>query len=68
MPHMQIQQRPYLTSPGLFQEVPAFIANILARRGVQSTQELDLKLKYLLKPEMKGLLEGLHIFNDVISK
>ena len=68
MPHMQIQQRPYLTSPGLFQEVPAFIANILARRGVQSTQELDLKLKYLLKPEMKGLADAALLIDQAIDQ
>ena len=44
MSAIQIQQRPLLTRPELFQDVPAFIAEILARRGVASAQELDLKL------------------------
>ena len=46
-----------MTCPELFQDIPAFIAEILARRGVASTQELELKLKHLLAPSLKG-------FND----
>ncbi len=34
-----------MTRPELFQDIPAFIAEILARRGVASTQELELKLQ-----------------------
>ena len=51
---MQIQQRPYLSDPKQLSHVSGFMAEILARRGVQSEQELDLKLKYLLAPSMKG--------------
>ena len=55
MTQIQIKQRPYLTRPEDFQGVPAFIAQILARRGVQSEQELEFKLKHLLAPNLKGL-------------
>jgi single-stranded-DNA-specific exonuclease len=48
MQKIQIKQRPLLTRPDHFQGVSPFIAELLARRGVQSEQELDLKLKYLL--------------------
>jgi len=68
MPNLRIQQRPYLTSPELFQEVPPFIANILARRGVQSTQELELKLKYLLAPQMKGLETAALLIDQAIDQ
>ncbi|MCG2952782.1 hypothetical protein, partial [Escherichia coli] len=51
MNFVQIKQRPLLTPPESFQAVPEFLAQILARRGVQSEQELDLKLRHLLKPE-----------------
>ncbi|MCY4790915.1 hypothetical protein OXY99_21210, partial [Acinetobacter baumannii] len=54
MTKIQIKQRPLLTRPEQFQGVPPFIAEILARRGVQSEQELELKLKNLLAPELKG--------------
>ena len=50
---IQIQPRPFLTRPEQFQGVPTFIAEILARRGVQSEQELELKLKHLLPPSLK---------------
>lgn len=68
MPHIRIQQRPYLTSPELFQGMSPFIADILARRGVQSLQELELKLKYLLKPAMKGLLEATVLIDQAIDQ
>ena len=47
-----------MTCPELFQDIPAFIAEILARRGVASTQEPELKLKHLLAPGLKGLKEA----------
>ena len=68
MSAIQIQQRPLLTRPELFQDVPAFIAEILARRGVASAQELDLKLKYLLAPNMKGLNEAIQLMDTAIDQ
>ena len=50
MPKTLIQQRPLITRPENIQGVSPFIAQILARRGVQSEQELELKLKHLLAP------------------
>ena len=68
MTAIQIQQRPLLTRPELFQDVPAFIAEILARRGVASTQELELKLKYLLAPSLKGLNEAIQLMDAAIDQ
>ena len=44
MPKLEIKQRPLLTRPESFQDVPSFIAEILARRGVESQQELELRV------------------------
>ena len=63
-----IQQRPLLTSPEQFQGVPAFIAEILARRGVQSKQELELKLKHLLAPTLKGLDTAVELIDQAIDQ
>lgn len=63
-----IQQRPLLTSPEQFQGVPAFIAEILARRGVQSKQELELKLKHLLAPNLKGLDMAVELIDQAIDQ
>ena len=63
-----IQQRPLLTSPEQFQGVPAFIAEILARRGVQSEQELELKLKHLLAPSLKGLDTAVELIDQAIDQ
>lgn len=68
MQNIQIKQRPFLTRPEQFQGVSAFIAEILARRGVQSEQELDLKLKYLLAPKMKGLDQAIQIIDQAIDE
>ena len=65
---MQIQQRPYLSDPKQLSHVSGFMAEILARRGVQSEQELDLKLKYLLAPSMKGLQQAIDLVNDAIDQ
>ena len=65
---MQIQQRPYLSDPKQLSNVSGFMAEILARRGVQSEQELDLKLKYLLAPSMKGLQQAIDLVNDMIDQ
>ncbi|MFN3072912.1 single-stranded-DNA-specific exonuclease RecJ [Acinetobacter sp. TY2] len=65
---MQIQQRPYLSDPKQFSNVSDFMAEILARRGVQSEKELDLKLKYLLAPTMKGLQRAIDLVNDAIDQ
>ena len=68
MSAIQIKQRPFITRPELFQDVPAFIAEILARRGVASTQELELKLKHLLAPSMKGLNEAIQLMDAAIDQ
>lgn len=68
MQKLQIKQRPLLTRPETFQGVLPFIAEILARRGVQSEQELDLKLKYLLAPKMKGLDQAIQIIDLAIDE
>lgn len=65
---IQIQQRPFLTRPEQFQGVPMFIAEILARRGVQSEQELELKLKHLLPPELEGLDQAVELINQAIDQ
>ena len=65
---MQIQQRPYLSDPKQLSNVSGFMAEILARRGVQSEQELDLKLKYLLAPSMKGLQQAIDLVNAAIDQ
>ncbi len=68
MQKIQIKQRPLLTRPDHFQGVSPFIAELLARRGVQSEQELDLKLKYLLAPKMKGLEQAIQIIDQAIDE
>lgn len=65
---IQIQPRPFLTRPEQFQGVPTFIAEILARRGVQSEQELELKLKYLLPPSLKGLDTAVELIDQAIDQ
>ena len=68
MTMIQIQQRPFLTRPEQFQGVPTFIAEILARRGVQSEQELELKLKHLLAPTLKGLDTAVELIDQAIDQ
>ncbi|MDH0032834.1 MULTISPECIES: single-stranded-DNA-specific exonuclease RecJ [unclassified Acinetobacter] len=68
MTQIKIQQRPLLTRPEQFQGVPAFIAEILARRGVQSEQELELKLKHLLAPTLKGLDTAVELIDQAIEQ
>ncbi|NNH87310.1 single-stranded-DNA-specific exonuclease RecJ [Acinetobacter terrae] len=67
MPKTLIQQRPFITRPENIQGVSPFIAQILARRGVQSEQELELKLKHLLAPNMKGLELAIQIMDQAID-
>lgn len=68
MPKTLIQQRPLLTRPESIQGVAPFIARILARRGVESEQELQLKLKHLLAPEMKGLSAAIQLMDQAIDQ
>ncbi|MFO1354441.1 MAG: DHH family phosphoesterase, partial [Acinetobacter sp.] len=65
---IQIQPRPFLTRPEQFQGVPTFIAEILARRGVQSEQELKLQLKHLLAPSLKGLDTAVELIDQAIDQ
>lgn len=68
MPQLLIQQRPLITRPESIQGVAPFIAQILARRGVASEQELELKLKHLLAPGMKGLPEAVQLMDQAIDQ
>ncbi|ANF80771.1 single-stranded-DNA-specific exonuclease RecJ [Acinetobacter sp. NCu2D-2] len=68
MPKLEIKQRPFITRPESFQGVPSFVAEILARRGVESEQELELKLKHLLAPSMKGLTEAIQLIDQTIDQ
>ncbi|MEB6565206.1 single-stranded-DNA-specific exonuclease RecJ [Acinetobacter towneri] len=68
MSKIQIKQRPLLTRPESFQGVSTFVAQILARRGVTSEQELELKLKHLLAPSMKGLPEAIQLMDQAIDQ
>ena len=63
-----VQQRPFLTRPENFQGVSPLVAKILARRGVQSTQELELKLKNLLAPTMLGLPKAIELIDQAIDQ
>lgn len=67
MSHIQIKQRPLLTHPENFSALPSFVAEILARRGVTSAQELDLKLKHLLAPNMRGLSDAIQLMDRAID-
>ncbi|WP_180038205.1 single-stranded-DNA-specific exonuclease RecJ [Acinetobacter sp. YH16052] len=67
MQKLEIKQRPLLTRPENLLGVPAFVAEILARRGVESEQELELKLKHLLAPTMKGLPEAIQLMDQAID-
>ncbi len=68
MSKILIKQRPLLTRPENFQGVSTFVAQILARRGVTSEQELELKLKHLLAPDMKGLPEAIQLMDQAIDQ
>ena len=68
MTQIQTQTRPFITRPEQFQGVPMFIAEILARRGVQSEQELELKLKHLLPPDLKGLDQAVELIDQAIDQ
>lgn len=68
MSKIQIKQRPLITHPENIQGVSNFIAEILARRGVASAQELDLKLKYLLAPNLKGLETAIDLLDQALDQ
>ncbi|AXY58158.1 single-stranded-DNA-specific exonuclease RecJ [Acinetobacter chinensis] len=68
MSKIQIKQRPFLTRPENFQGVSPFIAQILARRGVESEQQLELKLKHLLALAMKGLDQAIQLMDQAIDQ
>ncbi|MEN8280169.1 single-stranded-DNA-specific exonuclease RecJ [Acinetobacter gerneri] len=68
MSKIQIKQRPLMTRPENIQGVSNFIAEILARRGVASAQELDLKLKYLLAPNLKGLETAIDLLDQALDQ
>lgn len=64
---VQIQTRPFITDPTVFADYPPFIANILARRGVQSPQQLELKLQHLHQPNLKGLEKAVELISHAID-
>nr|WP_174507190.1 single-stranded-DNA-specific exonuclease RecJ [Acinetobacter sp. Marseille-Q1620] len=68
MSKIQIKQRPFLTRPENIRGVSPLIAQILARRGVQSEQELELKLKNLLAPNLKGLDQAIQLIDQAIDQ
>lgn len=65
---LQVQTRPLLTDPSQFTSLSPLIANLMARRGVQSEQELELKLKYLLQPQLKGLNQAVELIHQAIEQ
>lgn len=67
MPKIQIQQRPFLTHPEHIQGVSPFLAQILARRGVEDAQQLQLKLKHLLAANLKGLTCAVQLMDQAID-
>ncbi|WP_180175608.1 single-stranded-DNA-specific exonuclease RecJ [Acinetobacter sp. YH12025] len=67
MSKLLIQQRPYLTRPEGIQGVAPFIADLLARRGVSSAQELELKLKHLHAPTLKGMQQAIELIDQAID-
>src|SRR5690606_33593572 len=67
MQKLEIKQRPLLTRPENLAVVPAFVAEILARRGVEAEQERELKLKHLLLPSMKGLPDSIQLMDQAID-
>lgn len=68
MSQLRVQQRPFLSAPENFQELSPFFAQILARRGVASAQELELKLKHLLAPQLKGLDAAVNLIDQSIDQ
>ena len=68
MPKIQIQQRPFLTHPEHIQGVSPFLAQILARRGIEDAQQLELKLKYLLPANLKGLDTAIQLMDQCIDE
>jgi single-stranded-DNA-specific exonuclease len=67
MSKILVKQRPLITRPENIQGVSPFLAQILARRGVESDKELELKLKNLLAPTMKGLDQAIQIIDEAID-
>ena len=68
MSSMLIRERPLLTNPEHFSGLSPLFAKILARRGVESAQQLELKLKYLLAPRMKGLDQAIAMIDSAIDR
>ncbi|MEB3753110.1 single-stranded-DNA-specific exonuclease RecJ [Acinetobacter sp. MD2(2019)] len=68
MKNIQIQTRPLLTRPENFQGMLPFMADIFARRGVESVQDLTLKLQHLLPPNLKGLEQAVELINQSIDQ
>lgn len=68
MSSILIRERPLLTDPENFQGLSPLFAKILARRGVESAQQLELKLKHLLVPKMKGLDQAIAMIDVAIDQ
>ncbi|MBF7688965.1 single-stranded-DNA-specific exonuclease RecJ [Acinetobacter rathckeae] len=68
MSNPQIKTRPLLVCPEQLQGIAPFMANILARRDVTSLHELELKLKHLLSPSLKGLSTAVSYIDQAIDQ
>ncbi|SDB94325.1 single-stranded-DNA-specific exonuclease RecJ [Acinetobacter boissieri] len=68
MSNVQIKIRPHHTCPEIFQGIAPFMANILARRALTSGHELELKLKHLLPPTLKGLSKAVEYIDYAIDQ
>lgn len=68
MSNIEIKTRPLLACPEQLQGIAPFMANILVRRAVTSSHELDLKLKYLLPPALKGLSKAVEYIDYAIDQ
>lgn len=68
MSHINIRERPLLTDPDNFHGLSPLFAKILARRGVESAQQLELKLKHLLAPKLKGLDQAIVMIDAAIDQ
>ncbi|WLF83814.1 single-stranded-DNA-specific exonuclease RecJ [Moraxella sp. ZY210820] len=67
MMSLQVQTRPFLTDPISFPHLSPFMARVMARRGLSSEQELELKLQHLLKPNLKGLTQAVEYIDQAID-
>ncbi|MBF7682616.1 single-stranded-DNA-specific exonuclease RecJ [Acinetobacter sp. B5B] len=65
---IHIKTRPFYTHPENFQGVTPLMANILARRQINTAHELELKLKHLLAPSLKNLHQAVQYIDQAIDQ